>query len=753
MPRLILIANRLPVIPSKTEGGISWKQSMGGLATGMASLADRFECVWIGYSGLPLEELSETEQRTVSEELLKDHHSLPVFLTRKELELYYEGFSNETIWPLFHYFPLYTRFDVDYHAAYQTVNRKFAEKLMEIYQPGDLIWVQDYHLMLLPGMLRNQLPQARIGFFLHIPFPAYELFRLLPWRKEILEAMLGADLIGFHTPSYMRHFLDNIGRILGLDEIYGEIRFEKRVVKVDTFPMGIDFRKFNESDRDPEVKKTLEQYKKTIGKTQNLLSVDRLDYTKGIPERLRFFEKFLLQHPEYHEKLIWVLIAAPSRTDVEAYDQLASRVSEEVGRINGQFETLSWTPIRYFHRPMPFTDLAALYALSDVMLVTPLRDGMNLVAKEYAAVKKNGNGVLILSEMAGVAEEFSEALLVNPYSEEDFLHALETALSMPMSERRDRMKRLRERTEKNSVFEWATNFTRALSENNGRYFNHEAADCTPELFAEISQKFRKASSRLIFLDYDGTLVHFRSRPEGHHIHGAGMLERLNEFFQNVNPIGKMKLLIDEKDLNSLLNTLAKSRNTRVVIVSGRDRQYLEKRFKGVRVSLASEHGAWTRPYQGQWTVLSDFDNRWKDYVRPLLELTVERTPGSLVEEKEFSLAWHYRQVAEPLASSRAGELKSNLLAGLANRGLQVLEGDHVLEIKPVEIHKGKAVQRFLQNGSPDFILAIGDDRTDEDLFRAIPQEGFTFKVGDAPTTAKYRLKTPDEVRDFLEGLC
>ena len=412
MGRLIVVANRLPISMSKKEGKISFRQSPGGLAVGLAALPESLERLWLGWPGLSSEHFKPEEREQVRQELA-EQKCTPVFLSQRHIDRYYLGFCNKTIWPLFHYFPVRTVFEPRFWKSYKQVNHLFCDEVLKVAQPGDSIWVHDFQLMLLPGMLRERMPDLDIGYFLHIPWPSFELFRLLPWREEILDGLLGADLIGFHNYDYVRHFLSCVSRIGGLEHTLGEVAVGNRSAKVDAFPLGIDFDKYAKAGEDPEVKAETERIRGIVGQRKIIVSVDRLDYTKGIVERLEAFDWFLSTYPEYKGKVTLIIVAVPSRTGIEDYKLLREHLERLVGRVNGEHGAIGYMPVWYLYRFLPFKKLTALYNAADAALITPLRDGMNLIAKEFVASKSDGHGVLILSEMTGAASELGEALTVN----------------------------------------------------------------------------------------------------------------------------------------------------------------------------------------------------------------------------------------------------------------------------------------------------------------------------------------------------
>ncbi|MCJ7801816.1 MAG: trehalose-6-phosphate synthase, partial [Candidatus Marinimicrobia bacterium] len=407
MSRLIIASNRLPVKINNLEAEFTLETSAGGLATGLKSYHKSNNSIWLGWPGLEVSSIKEKQQIS---EMLAAEHCLPIYLENELIENFYDGFSNATLWPLFHYFTEYASFKEIYWDAYKKANEIFAEAIVKTTKVGDTVWIHDYQLMLVPQLIRSQRPDIRIGFFLHIPFPSYEVFRILPWREDILMGILGADLIGFHTYDYARHFNSSVKRLLGYDIDFSTISLETRQVYIDVFPMGIDYAKFK--SKAIEIQNTpaqehskehqdIDRFLLDAPDRKLILSIDRLDYTKGIPERIKAFRQFLTEHSEFKEKVSLLMLTVPSRTDVEQYQHLKSEIEELVGGINGEFGTLSWNPIIYFYRSLPFDSLIELFSSSDIALLTPLRDGMNLVAKEFIATKVNYKGVLILSEMAG----------------------------------------------------------------------------------------------------------------------------------------------------------------------------------------------------------------------------------------------------------------------------------------------------------------------------------------------------------------
>jgi trehalose 6-phosphate synthase/phosphatase len=722
--KLIIVSTRLPVSVRKENGMIKISPSSGGLATGMSSVSEARDSVWVGWPGIASEQLTKQEKTYITAEL-KKHKCSPVFLTQNQIDTYYSGYSNATIWPLFHYFVGRTVYDDTYWQSYKSVNDIFMREVRQFVTKDSQIWVHDYQLMLLPALLRQKYKHAEIGFFLHTPFPSFEVFRVLPERESLLKGMLGADLIGFHTYDYAAHFLNSLHRSLGLDKSLREVRYDGRIVRVDAFPIGIDYKKFAKAPRKGEAKQILNAFNLIKEKTKLIVSVDRADYTKGIPARLDAYEQFLTENPKYIEKTTMVVLAVPTRTEVKEYQELRTIIEQKVSRINGTFSTIDWTPIVYRYQSLPFDELSALYAMADVMLVTPLRDGMNLVAKEYVASHHKSGGVLVLSEMAGAASELTDALLVNPYNRSMVVSAIKTALEMPLKDQKKRMRAMQKRLSVYTIAHWAQDFITQLADTRDIVPHAKYADETVR--ETIKKEYKIAQKRLILLDYDGTLQTFVSSPHEAH----------------ARPTNQVKTML-KKLSNDPLNN--------VVIVSGRPKKTVDSFFKGLGIGLVAEHGAWISKL-GRWVKSGTESQQWKKKVKPVLEAYTTRTPGAEIEEKDFSLVWHFRNVSPDLAYVRSQELTADLSKLLKGSGIEAYQGQKILDIKPQNMHKGSQVAELLGEEHWDFIMAIGDDYTDEDMFRVLPRRAYSFHVGDNHATdAHYQLNNVKEVLAMLEQI-
>lgn len=719
--KTIIISNRLPVKITEENGEYILSPSEGGLATGLGAVYKTGNNIWIGWPGI---EVPEERQAEVTSKLAA-YNLIPVFLTADEINFYYEGFSNEILWPVFHYLVTYAKFDELYWEYYKSVNEKFKDVVLNSLEKGDTIWVHDYQLLLLPCLIRSEEPQVTIGFFQHIPFPSFEIFRLIPWREELIAGMLGADLLGFHTFNDVSYFLSAASRLSSSNLSDNVLNYKNRQIVVEAFPMGIDSESFDALTRTDKVTKYVSSFKNSLKNLKTILTIDRLDYSKGILQRLQTFELLLEQHPDYIGKLALYMIVVPSRDTVPKYKELKDQIDQLVGNINARFRTINWVPIHYFYRSFSVEFLSAIYSTADICLVTPMRDGMNLVSKEYVASRVNDDGVLILSEMAGASKELNDALIVNPNNMGDVMEAIIKAINMPLEEQTTRMKSMRAIVSKFNVYRWVKNFMDKLMEVKTMQASLLTKHAVAAVRAKIADDYANAKERYIFLDYDGTLVGF------------------NADIDKAAP---------DEELYGILKNLTLNPLNRVVIVSGRKYQTLQEWFGQMNLDMIAEHGAWQKYQDSDWKPLPLLTDKWKHEVKTVLDTYTDRTPGSFVEEKSYSLVWHYRKVEEGLGELRANEIINHLGVFIADKGLQMMPGNKVIEFKNIEVNKGKAVQNWLYDNHPDFILALGDDHTDEDIFKTLSPEAYTIKVGSNISAARYYLKDYHEVRDLLKEL-
>ena len=720
MSRTIIISNRLPVKISKNNGKYSLQSSEGGLATGLGDAYKNGNMLWIGWPGI---DIPPKDQPQIKERLAK-MNLVPVFLTQEEINLFYEGFSNEVLWPVFHYLVTYARFEQVYWDSYVSVNEKFAEATHSVFTEGNKIWIQDYQLLCLPSMLRNRLTDTTIGFFQHIPFPSFEIFRLIPWRDKLIEGMLGADLIGFHTYDDVRHFLSAASRLTPVHFSSNIISLNNRQIIVEPFPMGIDFDKFEQLPLQRQVLAEIDNLK-SEKQGRMVLSIDRLDYSKGILERIRAFELLLQLHPKFIGEISLFMIVVPSRDTVAQYKELKEKIDQLVGNINAKYRTLDWVPISYFYRSFSIQSLSALYSTADICLVTPMRDGMNLVSKEYVASRRDETGVLILSEMAGASKELNDALIVNPNNIGDIMNAIVTALQMPLDEQKRRMQSMRALVKKFNVNHWVNNFLSRMDDAKLLEHSLRTKHAVNKVSQGITSRYAATQKRIIFLDYDGTLVGFKAN------------------IDEASP---------DKELLTLLENFAKDPANTVVVISGRNHNTLEQWFGHLNISIIAEHGAWQKRQHDAWHALPLLNGQWKAEIRSILDTYTDRTPGAFIEEKSFSLVWHYRKTEQGLGELRANEIINNLRVLAADKGLQIMPGNKVIEFRNMEVNKGKAALNWLHEEEHDFILAMGDDHTDEDIFKAMPNNAITIKVGSEVSEAKFYLNDHHEVRDLLQSI-
>jgi trehalose 6-phosphate synthase/phosphatase len=721
-PRLIVVSNRLPVALVREDTEWRTKRTAGGLATAMDPILKRAGGLWIGWSG------TEEELPPEAVKLLRQEQScIAVELPADLLKKFYEGYANQALWPLFHSFTSKLQFDSESWEVYIEANRRFCSAVVHEFQPGDRIWVHDYHLMLLPSMLRESLPDAAIGFFLHIPFPGSDIFSILPRGEELLTGLLGADLISFHTHLHLQHFRMSLRRQLGVQSTVDRLEVPGRQVRLQALPIGIAPDDFLGYCDKPETQVHLDKLRTQYSGRKLIVAVDRLDYTKGLPHRLRTFRRMLSSNPELIRKIVLLQIAVPSRENLESYQELRSEVHELISDINGEYGTPDWVPVVYIHRGISKPELVAVYQFADVAWVAPLRDGMNLVAKEYVACRGDGSGVLVLSSFAGAAAEMAEALLINPFDQERTAFTVMGALAMSAEEQRDRMLALHERVLRNDVFVWGDRFLALLDE--ATKLRRERAPENPPLLPidQLIDAYRKASKRLLLLDYDGTLVPFAAR---------------------------LQDAVPDYELRTLLEQLTSDPANCVVVISGRSAADLQRWLGQVpRLGLAPEHGArWRLPGSDTWEGRSA-DTEWKNTVRPILQHFVDRTPGSFIEEKEFALVWHFRTIEAEFGDWLATELVAMLEGMLAETELRAYRGNKIVEVKPMWANKGALVIELLPGyADPAFILGVGDDLTDEDMFAHLPENAWSVYVGGGLSRARYSVADTGHVRQLLRQL-
>jgi len=730
MKKLIIISNKISVQILKDKNGIHSEMTDDADRSGLQQFHKKHNTCWVGHPEITFKNITEQDKEEITKQLTSLKY-IPLFSDTDTYAQYFNGYSQKVLWPVFHYFPQNADFQNQYWEDYIKINRDFADLISEIYSEGDILWINDHNLLMLPYFLRDRLPNAPIGLFIHIPFPSFEIFRILPQRTEILGGMLCADLVGFHTYDYVSHFLSCVKRLMGFDTFFNQVKLGERILKVDTFPKGIDYSRFHKKKVKNKSKLTSFQRDLQAFKSSNdpgilILSVDWMDYTKGITHKLSALELFLQKNPKYIEKITLIIITSPQDNNSHINEELKKETDEIVGRINGTFGTINWMPVWYFNQQLEQQELIDLYAACDIALIAPLRDGLNLIAKEYIAAQTDGNGILILSEMAGASKELFEALVVNPNDLEDIAMTIKEALEMDDKEKARRIKVMQERLERYDIKRWAVEFLNGLKSIKSIQETTLTKKITDKNIVNIKKLYKTAKSRILFLDYDGTLTRFYKNPE------------------DAKP---------DDQLYDLLKKLTKDKKNKVVIISGRDKETLSRWFDMTwNIELVAEHGVWYRDPGHDWYMTEKIDNEWKKSVRPLLEYYVDQTPNSFIENKNFSLAWHYRKVDIDLGQQRAWELKDELLNLTTNLNLEIMDGDKVLEIKYSGINKGRAAGIKLSDSTYNFILAIGDDWTDEYTFEAMPEQAYTIKVGTKATKANFYIDSVDTVRELIKIL-
>jgi trehalose 6-phosphate synthase/phosphatase len=709
---LVVVSNRLPIAVRTSAGRTRIERAPGGLVAALEPALQRRGGTWVGWPGGLLPE---------GVELAPDagYRIAPVQLTRTDVQRYYLGFSNRTLWPLLHSFPARMELAREEWNTYEKVNRRFANVAGAQLDGSELVWIHDYHLMRTAVHLRRSHPETRIAFFLHIPFPPFDLFRILPWDRQILRGLLACDLIGFHCQAYASNFLDCAERLLGarVERDTGRIEHGERTVGVGVFPLGIDCELF--------AKRAREASGRGPRGERVILGVDRLDYTKGIPEKIRAFERLLEVHPQHRERVVLLQIAEPSRREVGEYRRLKREVDELVGNVNGRFATSRWTPIRYLTRSISPEDLSGLYRDADVALVTPLRDGMNLVAKEYVACQVHEPGALVLSRLTGAAEDMHEALRVNPYDCDGVAEALHEALRMDVSERTERMRAMQQRERRNDVHAWLGRFLEAASAPLARMRPVQERD-----FEDWLGNFLSGRRLGLFLDYDGTLAEIVDHPSKARLAPA---------------------------MQEALRTCAERDDTDVAIVSGRALADLRGLVDVPGLVLVGNHG------------LEIEGPGLEPFVHPELDRLVDRThelaaalrgvrdPGVWLEEKGATLTLHYRGAA-PADHERISERARALVR---DAGFHPRDAILAVEARPLAgWDKGRAVLHVLRaRYGPPWpeevrVIYAGDDVTDEDAFRALQGLGLSFCVGAAEraTFASRRLPNVDAVETLLRWI-
>ncbi|XP_058126088.1 uncharacterized protein LOC131287999 [Anopheles ziemanni] len=744
---LIVVSNRLPFVlkrDSKT-GKLSRHASAGGLVTAVAPVVIKGKGLWVGWSGITLDDenelIPESDPTDVTPTAgLLSEQVVSVNVEPKLFDSYYNGCCNGTFWPLFHSMPGRATFCADHWQSYYTVNKEFAARTIEAlerclqqntHQGVPIIWIHDYHLMLAANWIREAADERNLpyqmAFFLHIPFPPWDIFRLYPWSDEILQGVLACDMIGFHIRDYCLNFVDCCQRNLGcrVDRKNLLVEHGGRSVRVRPLPIGIPFERFVELAR--TARKVINTNQKII------LGVDRLDYTKGLVHRLKAFEVLLEKHPEHRENVSLLQISVPSRTDVKEYQELKEEMDQLVGRINGRFTTANWSPIRYIYGCVGQEELAAFYRDASVCLVTPLRDGMNLVAKEFVACQINEPpGVLIVSPFAGAGETMHEALLCNPYELDAAAEVIHRALTMPEDERTLRMSRMRRREMQNDVNSWMRQFLKAM----GSLEEDDIGTTTMQPvsvddFDDYLLNYIGYNHKLaLLLDYDGTLAPIAPHPD---------------------------LATLPPETKNVLQRLSNHSDVYVAIISGRNVENVKQMVGIEGITYAGNHGLEILHPDGSKFV-HPMPIEYEDKVSGLLKSLQDSVcgDGAWVENKGPLLTYHYRETPAELRPALVEKARKLII----QFGFRAAEAHCAIEAKPpVQWNKGRASIYILRTAfGVDWserikIIYAGDDMTDEDAMMALKGMAATFRVTNSQiikTAAERRLPSTDSVLTMLK---
>jgi trehalose 6-phosphate synthase/phosphatase len=680
--RFVIASNRLPVTLQADSGEPALQPAAGGLAAALQAMHRHGEVTWVGWPG-DTSALSARDHRRVMERLSRDR-IVPVELSKAEQAEYYDGVCNGVLWPVLHY--LIDRMPVELpdFRLYRAVNDRFAAAIVRAYRPGDVIWIHDYHLLLVPAIVRMRLPDAHIGLFVHTSFPSPEVFRVLPWRRELLEGMLGASLVGLQTDRDAGNFADAVGALTEWRAEGRTIAANGREIRIGTYPIEID--------TDPveavEPPSTLPAVIPPTGNGRRLLAgVDRLDYTKGITQRLAAYRKLLTDDASARGRVELLQVAVPSRTTVWHYQALRLQVEALVKGINDAFGTAGWTPIRYVYHSLTPSQVQAIYRACDVMLVTSIRDGMNLVAKEFVAARTDDDGVLILSEFTGAADQLHEALLVNPYSVDDIAAAMSRALAMEAGERQARMKALRRGVQGGSVERWVSRFTR---------------DLLRESVGVASDRAAPAGALQQYLSSDG---------------GLSLVLMYEALVPRRDGDGT-----PDPDLVETLVRLSSTPGIGLHIVSDRDHETLDEWFDRVPAVLWAEHGTWRRECQGRrWRRTGWFSTEWMEDVRELFRQFTATTPGAFIEERPLTLSWKFGRAERAGGRAQALTLSSLLRDAAHALGYSVVQTENSVDVRPATLGFARTLNKIIEGGPP-WRLAVfhapGFDGDARDALRA-----------------------------------
>jgi trehalose 6-phosphate synthase/phosphatase len=718
----IFVSNRLPFTVNPKNQSLT--RGSGGLVSALLGVSLDEPFSWMGFETDPKTAEILRERSGEIKNTLSCH---PVMLSKEVYDRYYDGTANDLIWPLFHYENHLALFDRENWNLYREANQTMADEILKVANNEDTIWIHDFHFLLLPEMLKNKNPKLKVGFFLHIPFPCVEIFRQLPVREEVLKSLTTCDLIGFHEYSYLRNFVMSMKAFLGVDATLLKAEIGNHTLNLGVYPISIDTEDFQKKASSEKVKNLCKTYRESNPGMFKIVGIDRLDYTKGLALKLRGFQQALKKYPQLVGKISLIQVAVPSRQKVPFYAQIKKELDQLVGAINGEFGAPDYVPVQYIFKSIPEETLLALYRRADAALITSKRDGMNLVAMEYVMAQDiETPGVLILSEFAGAASLLPDAVIINPWDADIIADSIFQATTMAHTEKYQRLYNLQQTLLKYSASKWAEGFLNDLESTPA-----EDISCLPLSPSaahwpnKLSRSLQNRKIRLV-LDYDGTLAPLRSRPE----------------LATLDP--------QVRDLILRLNE-----DVEVFILSGRPREFLNSQFGDLPISLVAEHGAFYRWAGQKWQsrVSSDVSS-WYAEVSQVMSSYSDKVPFSFVEKKEAGIVWHYRQSPPDFAEFQAKKLDDELKTCLGNEPVAVMMGSKIVEAKATECNKGSFLRWLMLSSFKDtaYYICIGDDRTDEDMFKILGEKGISIKVGPEHTAANYRILEQKNVPAFLSEM-
>jgi trehalose 6-phosphate synthase/phosphatase len=731
---LVIVSNREPYVHQRTDEGLDVERPAGGLVAALDPVMQACGGTWIAWgSGSADFDVADGDGRVRVPPGNASYLLRRVRLSPAEVEGYYYGFANQALWPLCHMALEHARFRPRGWRQYEAVNGRFAEAVLSETPDDAIVWVHDYHLARLPRFLRASRPDLFTMHFWHIPWPAWDIFRACPQRGELLDGLLANDLMVFQHPRHADHFFEaaerELGAVVNRDE--GLVDHDGRIIRVEAFPISVDFQALDGLARSAETERWMRRLRRRLGLREGrvlALGVDRLDYTKGIPERLRALERLFRDFPRWRGRLVFAQKSAPSRTQIRAYRELQQRVEGEIERLNAAFGTAEWTPVVHLPRPLPPEGMAALFRLADACVVSSLQDGMNLVAKEYVAAQVDEHGVLLLSELTGAHSELSWALPINPYDPSGMAAALADAAAMPLRERQERLRHLRRYVAEHDIYHWMEQHLRAAlhvlaTRSETRWLRNH--------LGEIADRVVPRARLAVVLDFDGTLAPIVTTPE--------------------------RAVLPDR-VRTALHRLARLGHVTLAVVSGRALEDIRSRVGIEDLIYAGNHGLEIASPRWQWS------HPDADRMRPnvadaarRLRTRLEAVPGTIVEDKGLTVSVHYRQTPHPLVDT----VRVSVYEEAERRGLVVKAGKRVFEVgPPVRWDKGAAVRWILdrecgpQWPSRAAVIYAGDDRTDEDAFLALPEPAITIKVGPGtqPTAAAFAVRDVAEMVQFLWAL-